>query len=96
MCHRQDGVGLKHSMYPMHSMYSMVAQPDRRRSERVRDSMDRLMRIVVTVPYVERGEARILKTPLPMQGFGLSQLREYREGRLCQISILKRAQILRL
>jgi hypothetical protein len=33
-------------------------------SERVRDSMDRLMRIVVTVPYVEAGEPRILKTHL--------------------------------
>lgn len=33
-------------------------------AERVRDSMDRLMRIVVTVPYVEGGEPRILKTHL--------------------------------
>jgi hypothetical protein len=33
-------------------------------SERVRDSMDRLMRIVVTVPFVEAGEPLILKTHL--------------------------------
>jgi Initiator Replication protein len=33
-------------------------------SERVRDSMDRLMRVIVTVPYLEHGEERILKTHL--------------------------------
>jgi hypothetical protein len=33
-------------------------------SERVRDSLDRLMRIVVTVPFLQEGEERILKTHL--------------------------------
>jgi Initiator Replication protein len=33
-------------------------------SERVRDSLDRLMRVIVTVPYLENSEERILKTHL--------------------------------
>jgi hypothetical protein len=33
-------------------------------NERVRDSMDRLMRVVVSVPHTEAGEPRILKTHL--------------------------------
>lgn len=38
--------------------------PSHKGSERVRDSMDRLMRVIVTVPYLEAGEERILKTHL--------------------------------